>query len=64
MKSFRIPERGTDVMVLQNCSVVVEQSSFRARHYVKVICGPRVFEVMYQGRDEGCEYFQIGHPIL
>lgn len=62
--SFSAPERGTNVMVLQNCSVVVKHRSVRTRHHVKIIRGPRVLVVVYQGRDKSCKNFQIRHPIL
>jgi hypothetical protein len=46
-------------MVLEDCTVVVEESQVRARVDVKVVGGARVVEVVDHGGDETRENFQI-----
>lgn len=58
------PERGANVVVFQNCTVVVEQSGVGPGHYVEIISGSRVLVVVNYGCHEGCEYFQVRQPVL
>ena len=51
-------------MVFEDSSVVVENGQTAARIDVKVVGGARMVEIVDNGRHQGREDFQVGHPIL
>ena len=53
-----------NVMVFEDSSVVVENGQTAARIDVKVVGGARMVEIVDNGRHQGREDFQVGHPIL
>ena len=57
------PEGGADVVVLQNCPVVVQQCRFRAGHDVEAVGGARVLKVVNDGGQQGGKDLQVGQPV-
>lgn len=57
-------ERRAYVIVLQDGSIVVDQRDLRSCLHMKVIRRARVLVVVYDGRHERREYFQMSEPIL
>ena len=51
------------MMVFKDSSVIIENSQTGARIDVKVVGGARMVEIMDNGCHQGCEDFQVGHPI-
>lgn len=62
--SGKSPERGADVVVLLDGSIVVEQSRLRAGHDVEAIGRSRMLKVVYDGGQNGGKDLQIGQPVL
>jgi hypothetical protein len=58
------PKGGTDVMVLQDSSVIVKEGCFRARHDMEVIGCARMFIIMDNGCHQGGKYLQVCQPVL
>jgi hypothetical protein len=52
------------VVILQHCTVVVEDGQLRAGVDVKVVGGARVVKVVDHGRHQRREDLQIGNPVL
>lgn len=61
---YEVPERGTEVVVLQHGLVVVQQRGIRAGHDVEVVGRAGVLVVMYQGSNQCCEDLYVCHPVL
>ena len=58
------PERGTDVVILEDCSVVIQKRRLSARHDVKVVCCASVLIVVNEGRHQRSEDLEVCHPVL
>lgn len=52
------------MVVLEDGAIIVEKGRVRTRHDVETISRSSVLEIVNNGRQYGCEYLQIGQPIL
>lgn len=59
-----LPERGGNVVVLEDRPIVVEERRVRAWHHVEVVGGPRVLQIMDQSGEQRGENLHIRQPIL
>lgn len=58
------PEGGTDVMVLQDCSIIVQEGCFSARHDMEVVGCASVLVVMDNGCHQSGKDLQVCQPVL
>jgi hypothetical protein len=59
-----LPEGGTDVMVLQDCSIIVQEGCFSAWHDMKVVGCASVLIVMDNGCHQSGKDLQVCQPVL
>lgn len=59
-----LPERGADVVILLDGTIVVKERRLRAGHDVKVVGRARVLKVVDDGGKDGGEYLQVREPVL
>jgi len=51
-------------MVLEDRAIIVEEGCIRAWHNMETVGCSRVLKVVYDGRQYGRKYLQIGQPVL